>query len=301
MSITSADAKARADKDFSEAEALQNKKFSLFSSKDSRFGKAAGLYQQSANRYKTIRDFARAAEAYKRAAYCYFESKEPITAASLYQEAAQAFIKDHNNSEALEMFRSATMVYRENNKHTQAAKLLVEAGKVFLEDKNYDEAFNAFQDAVQIYKDENQQSSACQHLTAMADIRSEQKAYVEAAKIYKEVAEIRLSDRLTQLAATEYMEKCCLCQLAAGDLIGSQKMYDEFVNAAPGFERSREAIMLTELFEAYKNKDNEARATAVANYDAIKRLDRWHTEVHTDIMKIIKGEDDGEEEDAGLL
>ncbi|EAX86953.1 alpha-soluble NSF attachment protein, putative [Trichomonas vaginalis G3] len=288
----------RAKEYIKEAQKKLNKFFSTEASKNEQ---AAPLFNLAGNSFKAARLFQEAGEAYEKSAECYERARDVSSSTNELQNAAKAYAKAQNFSKAIDMFIRAANFYRESNKTSQAAKLLVEASKVFLEDENQDQAVQVLEEAVQIYEDENQPSSACQHITTIADIKSGQKNYVDASKLYRKVAEIRLADRLTQLAATEYMEKATLCQLAAGDLIGAEKMCDEFVNAAPQFDSTREYKLLKALFEAFRNHDNQARATAVAEYDSIKRLDKWHIEVHTDIMNIIQGNTGDEEEENGLL
>jgi hypothetical protein len=65
------------------------------------------------------------------------------------------------------------------------------------------------------------------------------------------------------------------------------------VNANPGWERSRKHAMLIDCLKAWDVKNPEAFSTAVAEYNQIKRLDAWTTEV----LLIVKHQIEGEEDD----
>jgi alpha-soluble NSF attachment protein len=172
-----------------------------------------------------------------------------------------------------------------NGKHTDTAGLSTKAGKMFQESGDLDAAIEAYQDAAQLYDDENQPLQAVNQIAIIADIKAAQQKWLEAACVYREVAERRMRDRLTQMAAGEFFTKAVLCQMAADDAIGAENMLREFVTTNPGWERSREHAMLADVLKAIDEGDRESFTTAVAEYDQIKRLDRWMT----DVLLLVKG------------
>ncbi|OHT04945.1 Alpha-soluble NSF attachment protein [Tritrichomonas foetus] len=252
-------------------------KFRLFG-KNQKWTDAAELFQKAGNSFKSIRNWTRAGDSYTRAAECLQAADQLNEAATVAADAGKMYSKQPETSaKALESFNLAVRIYRENSKPTNAARLLCEAAKVFQEQKDLDSAAKAYSDAAQLYDDENQANQAAQQLAILGDIYSEQKKWVEASNVYKDVANRRLADRLTQLAAGEYCTKSVICRMAADDVVGAESLLHEFVAAYPGWERSREYSMLDMCAKAINDRDSEAFSTALAEYDQFKRLDNWMT------------------------
>ena len=281
----------RGDEYYQQAEKALTK-FRLFN-KNQKWTDAAELYQKAGNSYKSTRNWGRAGESYAKAAECLQNADQLNEAASVAADAGKVFSKDPNTAQkALDAFTLAVRIYRENSKPTNAARLLCDAGKIFMDQKDLESAIKAYQDAAQLYDDENQPSQAATQLVIVGDLYSELKKWVEASGTYKEVANRRLADKLTQLAAGEYCFRSVACRMAADDVVGAEALMREFVSASPGWERSREYIMLQGCIEATNNRDPEAFATAVAEYDQIKRLDNWATNTLLVAKKLIEGDDE---------
>ena len=276
-------------------EQAENKLNSFSFSKKKKIEESAQLFVNSGNAYKSVRDFNNAGKAYFRAAEC-FQSIDSLTdSASQAAEAANMYSRSPETREqAIQAYRFAVQIYRENCKATQAARLLIDASTLFLENKDLDSAAEALKDAILLYEDEKQPSTAATHITTLAEIRCQQKKWLEASELFRRVADIRLSQRLTQLSAGEFITKSVLCQLASNDTIGAEKLIGDFLSQSPGFHGSREHLLLTGIIDAIKKNDTNAYSQAVFDYDQIKRLDKWFTEVLL-IMK--KRLDEGEEED----
>jgi alpha-soluble NSF attachment protein len=266
--------------------------FSLFN-KNGKYTDAADLFTKAGNCYKSTRDWAKAGEAYSRAADCQLHVNALTDAAQSATDSGKMFAKSPDSAQkAIEAFRLAVRVYRENSKPTQAARLLVDSAKLFQESGDLDSAIEAYQDAAQLYDDENQPLQAVNQIVIIADIKASQQKWLEAARAYRDVAERRMRDRLTQMAAGEFFTKAALCQMAADDAVGAENMVREFITTNPGWERSREHAMLVDVLKAIDERNPEAFATAVAEYDQIKRLDRWMT----DVLLVVKGLLEGQEE-----
>lgn len=278
--------------DFMKQAEKKLKGFSLFN-KSGKFADAADLFMKAGNSYKSIRAWDKAGDAYFQASECFMNCDSLNESASAAADAGKMFGKQPETREkAIESFRKAVQVYRENSKPTQAARLLVDAAKLFQENEDYEGAVATLMDAAQLYDDENQPMQAATQLTQVADIKSLQKQWVEAAKLYKDVAMRRMSDRLTQLAAGEFFTKAVICQLAADDIVGGQNMCTDFCNSSPGWERSRECIMLQAIMNAINDRDPDAMSQAIYDYDQIKRLDKWMTDSLLEIKKLIEGDPD---------
>ena len=284
----------RGEQFYKEAEKKLNG-FSLFNKKRNQED-AAELFNKSGNAYKSVRDFSKAGDAYTRSAETYQMLDELNDCATQFSEAGKMYAKvPELKGKAIEAFRNAVRIFRENGRPTNAAKLLVEASKLFIENEDNDSAVEALNDAVQLYEDENQVMSAVPHITTIADIKAGQKKWIEAAKLYKKVADIRLSDRLTQLAAGEYITKSVICQLAADDLVGAKNLLAEFINTSPAFEPTRECKLLNGIMEAIEAGKSDDFSTAVYQYDQIKKLDKWYVETLLLIKNRIEGQVDDEE------
>lgn len=267
-------------------------KFRLFN-KDQKWTDAAELFQKSGNSYKSVRDWPHAGEAYARAAECLQNCNQLNEAASIAADAGKMFAKQPETSkQALDAFTLAVRYYRENSKPTNAARLLCDAGKLFIEQNEVDSAIKAYSDAAQLYEDENQPSQAAQQLAIVADLYSSQNKWVEASDAYKSVAEKRIADKLTQLAAGEYCMKSVICRMAADDVVGAESLMNDFIASYPAWERSREYLMLQACDQAINDRNSEAFSSAIAEYDQIKRLDNWMTSSLLVVKKLIDGDDE---------
>jgi len=264
-------------------------------SKKKKIEEAAQIFVNSANACKAVREFFYAGHIYMIAAEHYQNLDMLTDAATHASEAANMFSRSPNSRNvAIRAYRSAVQIYRENCKPTQAARLLVDASALFIETKDFDAACETLTDAIQLYEDEKQPNQAATHITSLADIKSTQNKWLEASQLYRRVADIRLSQRLTQLAAGEFITKAVLCQIAANDTIGAENMVSQFLSANPGWGGCREHILINGILEAIKKNDSEAYSQAIFDYDQIKRLDKWTT----DVLLVTKNRlEHGEEED----
>ena len=268
------------------------KAWSLFN-KSGKFMDAGDLFTKAGNSYRSVREWLKAGEAYLKAADCYTHVNSLNDSASSYSEAAKMFAKDKESiPRAIEAFNTAARMYQENSKPTNAARLLCDAAKLFQDDGNLDAAIEALKNAATLYDDENQPMQATTQLGIVADILSQQKKWLEAGGMYKEVGLRRLKDKLTQLAAGEQFTKAVLCQMAGDDVVAAERSLQEIVSANPGWERSREFALLDAVMKSFQERDPNTFATALAEYDQIKRLDNWMTEVLLEIRKLIEGEED---------
>ncbi|KAH0787406.1 alpha-soluble NSF attachment protein 2 [Histomonas meleagridis] len=268
------------------------KKFRVFD-KSGKYSEAGDLFMKAGNAYKSVRNFERAGDAYTRAADCFQALNSLNEAASAAAESGKMFAKNpETTSKAIEAFRFASQIYRENSKATNAARLLVDAAKLFQDNGDLDSAIDTLTDAAQLYDDENQPIQAATQLAMIADLQSMKKDWLKAANSYKDVAERRMGDRLTQLAAGEYFTKAIACQMAGDDAVGAEKMLRDFVNLNPGWERTRECAMLQATLKAIDERDVEAFQNALAEYDQFKKLDNWMVTTFTEVKKLLEGEDD---------
>jgi alpha-soluble NSF attachment protein len=203
--------------------------------KSGKYTDAGNLFSKAGNAYKSVGDFAKAGEAYYRAADCYLQLNDLMDAAQSATDAGKMFAKlPEKAPRAIEAFRMAVRIYRENSRPTQAARLLAESAKIFQDSGDLNSAITALEDAAQLFDDEGQPMQAVNQIAAIADIKSGQENWLEAARAYRDVAERRMKDRLTQMAAGEFLTKAALCLMAADDAVGAETMVSAFVAISPG-------------------------------------------------------------------
>lgn len=261
---------------FQQAENALNK-FRIFD-KDKKWTEAAELFKKSGNSYKSIRDWVHAGESYLRASECLEKVNELDEAAMVASDAGKMFSKQHETVDrALKSYMTSIRYYRENSKPLKAAQLLVEAGKIFLEQNEVDESIKVYEEAAQIYEDENQPLRESQQLAIVADLYCSQKKFIESSDIYKKIAINHMNDRLTQLSSGEYCVKSVICRMAADDVVGAEKLMNEFVDLLPSWEKTREFSLLEACVDAINNNDSKAFSNAVAEYDQFKQIDSWMT------------------------
>jgi alpha-soluble NSF attachment protein len=258
-----------------------------------KFMDAAELFTKAGHSYKSLRDWPRAGHAYSRASDCYIHIDALIDAASSSSDAGKMYARDPTRSQdAIRAFQSAVQLYRESAKTAQAAYLLAEAAKVFQDGNDLDSAADALADAAQLYDDENQSLAAAAQITALANVRVMQRNWLEAAKGYRDVGMRRNAERASQATAGDYFTKAVVCLLAAGDSVGAGNELRDCSAANPGWARSRDAAMLADIIKAANENDLEEFASAVAEFDQVRRLDGWMTETLLVVRRLIEEEED---------
>jgi len=90
----------------------------------------------------------------------------------------------------------------------------------------------------------------------------------------------------------EYLLKAGICHLCTGDLVGTNVALDKYRELDPSFTQQREHQLLVDLAGAVEEKDQEAFADKLFQYDQLSKLDKWKTTLLLRIKGAIEDPDD---------
>jgi alpha-soluble NSF attachment protein len=91
----------------------------------------------------------------------------------------------------------------------------------------------------------------------------------------------------------DYLLKSGLCLLAVGDMVATNRAFENYRDLDPTFSSTREHQLLIDLSEAVEAGDQEVFADKLFQYDQMSKLDKWKTTILLRIKNAIeeKGED----------
>lgn len=279
---------SRAEEYLREAESKYSGSSSFFSffkgGKTQLMEEAAELFVRAGNSFKARSDYLNSAKAFWRAYQVYNElgiefntyaAEQALNAGNMYSK-----VEGHAK-QASECVSQAAIIYREDGNPTFAAKALKQNSENFKNDGAIDSAIDALLEAAKIYEDENSAISASTHYSEAAILLSDQKRYSDAARYFEKAAELRCKDRLTQMSAFEFFTKAVIMHMCNDDAVNASRRIDHFVSMAPSWEQTREYTLVKTLVELILNPKPTFEtdfSNACAEYDHIRRLEKWYVD-----------------------
>ncbi|KPI90125.1 hypothetical protein ABL78_0770 [Leptomonas seymouri] len=255
----------------------QLKKRSWFSSNDSKIDGAHDNFMQAATQYKAAGNFAKAAEAYKRASEMSNKNKSEGDQAVEMEEAAKAYVKAGDAKSAAALLREVVDLYDKAQKYTNAAKACAALGDITMGD----EAMRWLQQAVRYYRNQGAKVTASEIVLKMADLKARSGDYAGAQQIYDQCAREALEDRVARGNARKLFFTALLCQIAQmtstslmEDVGVVEERFQEYQELDTQFNmHTREHMLMTDLIAAIQGEDASAFDEAVREYDTICPLD----------------------------
>lgn len=267
---------ARGDALMAEAE-KQLKKRSWFSSSDTKVDEAHDSFMQAATQYKAAGNFAKVAQAYKRASEMSQKNKSEGDQAAEMEEAAKAYVKAGDNRAAAGLLKDVVDMYDKGQKYTNAAKACAALGDI----TDGDEAMRWLQQAVRYFRNQGAKVTASEIVMKMADVKARSGDYAGAQQIYDQLAREALEDRVARGNARKLFFTSLLCQLAlmtaasmmegVGEL---EERFHEYQELDTQFNmHTREHMVMTDMIAAIQGEDLAMFDEAVREYDSICPLD----------------------------
>lgn len=255
----------------------QLKKRSWFSSSDAKVDEAHDTFLQAATQYKAAGNFAKVAQAYKRASEMSLKNKSESDQAVEMEEAAKAYVKAGDAKSAAALLRDVVDMYDKAQKYTNAAKACAALGDITMGD----EAMRWLQQAVRYFRNQGAKVTASEIVLKMADMKARSGDYAGAQQIYDQLAREALEDRVARGNARKLFFTTLLCQLALmtpeslmEDVDALEERFQEYQELDTQFNtNTREHMFMTDVIAAIQGEDTAMFDEAVHEYDSICPLD----------------------------
>jgi len=148
------------------------------------------------------------------------------------------------------------------------------------------DAIALYRESATLLESENQWSRARLSLLRVAELTAASAAtptlpapYDAAADLFEQVARGDLETPLQAYGVPKIFLRALLCRLAKGDAVAAAKCLGVYGEQCPAFTNQREHAFAQKLIAAAEQSDDDAFTAAVAEYDAVTRLDAWTTAV----------------------
>ncbi|CDZ97470.1 Protein required for fusion of vesicles in vesicular transport, alpha-SNAP [Phaffia rhodozyma] len=188
--------------------------------------------------------------------------------------------------DAVNALNRATKILTEQGRFRQAADRQNEVGDIFRV-SNRPAARDAYEKAGHLYQMDGAQAMGNAILRGAAEISGLVGDYERAIDTFVQVANWNLSSPLAKYSVKEIWLKAGLCALGADDVVLARELVDKFAQQDDTFPSTREARFLNNVVTAYGDGDVKAFTAHVVEYDQVKKLDDWKTEILLKIKKPI--------------
>lgn len=185
---------------------------------------------------------------------------------------------------------------------SQAAKLLERTGEMLCRSGNDEEAMTAYSEAADHFVNDNANSSANRCLKVAAELQvkvvladpdaddaTKMDVLTSAQDKFASIGNSSLDNQLTKFSARNYFLQAVLCALARDDSVAAERALEEYKSRDYSFEASNEGKLASALVDAVSRQDATAYTDAVYQFDSIKKLDPWHTNLLLAIKRLLGG------------
>lgn len=263
--------------------------FSSLFGGSSKTEEACATYGRAANLFKTAGNWVAAGNAFCQAAQLHLQLRNKHDAAACFVEAGNAF-KKADPKEAIHYLLRAIEIYRDMGRLALAAKHHVAIAEIYeteLEDPA--KAMAHYEQSADYYKNEEAHSSANMCLLKVAGYAAQLEQYRKAVDIYEQVATNAMDSPLLKYSAKDYFFNAALCHFCINRLNATQAV-QKYEELFPAFSSSLECKLVRKLLDAHEEQNVDSYTEAVKEFDAISRLDQWHTTLLRRIQKTIQGD-----------
>lgn len=295
-----ADSAARADEFYKKAE-KKLKGWGLFGNK---YEEASDLLEKAGNNYKLAKCWNEAAASYKLLAECHLKQDSKHDAASAYVEASKCAMKV-KPQDAVVLLQQAVDMYTDMGRLNMAARQLKEIGEAQEKQGLKEEAIAFYSQAADLFATENSSSEANKCKLKIAEFSAELGKFDKAVELYEEVARVSVENNLLKYSAKGYLlcaGICVMCYASDSEISNKLEVYKDI---DVQFSGSRECTLLENLASALSTCDEKGFSTAVAEFDALTRLDAWKTQMLLTVKRRLQarqaGEEPAEDEDEEVL
>eukprot|EP00878_Enallax_costatus_P001906 GHUV01002067.1.p1 GENE.GHUV01002067.1~~GHUV01002067.1.p1 ORF type:complete len:297 (+),score=108.25 GHUV01002067.1:109-999(+) len=277
------------------------KSFSFFGNKNE---EAAEFLEKAANYFKLGKAWKEATDAYRELAAVQIKQDSKHDAANAYVEGAKCAMKVQPAA-AVDLLQSAVHLYTDMGRLNMAARQLRDIAEAQEKQGLKEEAIQFYTQAADLFQTENGTSDANKARIKIAELSADLERYQQAEEIYVDVARACTENNLLKFSARGYLLQAGICALCYASDDDMHIKLEQYKDIDLQFAGSREANLLETCAEALAACDEKAFATAIAEYDALTRLDTWKTQMLLRVKRRLQarqaGDEAGGNEDDELL
>lgn len=254
------------------------KKFSLFGGGGDKADAARDKFIQAGTQYKAAGNFAKAANAYKRAADMSAKSKNDMDQACDLEEAGKAAVKAEDVASAKAYYTEAVDIYDKLQKYNNAAKACSTMGELM----SGPEALAWLEKASKYYRTQGSKVTASEVVLKMADAKARGGDYEGAFEMYDQMGRDALDDRLSRANARKLFFTALLTRIARltpqssflEEMDQLEEQFQEYQDLDSQFNHNtREHMLIAQLIDAIRSEDLAGYDEAVKEFDSIVPLD----------------------------
>ncbi|KAL3474986.1 soluble NSF attachment protein [Aspergillus californicus] len=269
--------------------------FSFFGGRTEKYENAADLYSQAANAFRIQKQNKEAGQAFEKAASIQTENlNEPDDAANTLNEAFKVYRKS-DPEDAVRVLASAIQHYVLKGNLRRAAtqqQYLAEVYEVELGDTK--KALEAYEKTAEWFDADNAEALANKHFLKAADLAALESDYYKAIEHYERIARSAINNNLMKWSVKDYLLKGGICHLATQDTVTANRALETYREIDNAFASTREHQLLVDLVQTMEERDQEAFADKLFQYDQLSKLDKWKTTI---LLRIKNGIEGPEEDD----
>ncbi|KAJ4462543.1 putative Protein required for fusion of vesicles in vesicular transport [Paratrimastix pyriformis] len=264
-----------------EAEELERSANKKVSGLFKKWDEGGEMFQRAANHFKVEQLFSDAARCFEKAADAFSHSKNRQSEIPrMWYEASNAYRKD-SLSDAERCLKRAIDFHLSEGNPKAAARFLRDAGRIAQEAGDPASALVHFERAGQLAQGEEQNALTleCREQHAVL-VSSHLKDYAQAAQIFEELAQLAVTNALTEGLVRRHLLRAGCCLLCNKDPVAVHAAMERYTSIYDKYSRTREYDLVNSCLEAIERADPTILATAVLLYDRVTpNRDPWLTEM----------------------
>ncbi|RDW82374.1 hypothetical protein BP6252_03486 [Coleophoma cylindrospora] len=205
---------------------------------------------------------------------------EPDDAATSLQSAFNAF-RLTQPAEAVRCMEQVIERYTARGNFRRAAAQVQTLAELQEEQGMMKEALDSYEKAGKWFQGDNAPTLANKNFLKVAEIaalKQDPKAddrYLLSIKHFEGVAKSSLSNAAMKWSVKDYFLKAGLCHLARGDMVDTNRAFQEYLQMDPTFGSQKEYQLLMDLAGAIQEGDQDAFGDKLFLYDKVNTLDSW--------------------------
>jgi alpha-soluble NSF attachment protein len=199
--------------------------------------------------------------------------------ATAWVEAAKAYQKC-DQKKSVQCLQKAVSLYTDMGRLGMAARQLREIAETLeKEDDSKAESLLFYEQAADLFAADNSTAEANKCLLKVAQFSAEAENYPKAIDIYEQVARAAADNNLLRFSAKGHLLHAALCSLCYAGPAATRDRLERYKDIDVNLDGSRECVLVESLVNATEEGDPEAFTTAVAEFDALTRLDAFKTAI----------------------
>jgi len=258
---------------------------------DSRWDKAAELYEKAAAAYKSNENWSEAAGALCQSAEMQEKLKDKLSAANKYIEAAMCMARV-DNADAIRLLEMGIAIHEGEARLGAAARAWKELAQLQEDEEQLQLAIDAWRRAADCHISEGTMANALQCLLHVAELHVSEYQFKKASKVYEQCAQICIDKQINKGSLRDYFYNALLCQFVVsarkGDLKNMRSMMARFLEIERRFAGTWQERLLRAAMKAFDDGDPQALAQAAADQDRIHKLDDRTTQIMLEVKRILQ-------------